>query len=422
MSLEPSTFVGLIIPVPLVTPTGGGWVEGPLPIPLPPHRGTRSGTAEQTDRNARLTLISETAGEVLYPSAGPRRRLHRVLGGPHPPEGPWPVAAEYLSSMFVPDPAGFLILHFVLPGPPDLTSLAALVKRLTLHTEEMCAQLGLGSQFSFPSDVRVSHVTHAVWEDPLPVLLPDSPWPVEDQWMHYLVAADTPEHRLPDTDKLSLMANRVRLSRDWTALVMRDGMAMLALTPLSESSFHKHARVHARSVYLDAFLLGLIQRDAAQALDRKAAHAMATAGSISAATPEQLERSLLAFRSRLWSGHVADRGGNVDDITRAVQAQFRLPELVAKLTTDLGEIARYMQARSTNRREQATWLVGLVTAVFVVPSLVFSAAAVLAQPSVTAFLSCVLISVALLLGMWMVWRRFGSRWTLPPEEPEDSPV
>lgn len=410
MAIEPSTFIGTLIPARQLTQFDGSWADGPLPIPLPTQRGARSGDASRTDRSARLTLISETAGEVLYPNAGPRRRVHRTFDQAMTNGEPAPIAIEFCSSMFVPDQAaGFLILHFELPGAPDLTAVSALIRQVSAKAGDTLGLVGIGDQVEVTG--RVAHIAHVVWQDPLPPLLPGSDWPVEDQWMHYLVAADTPEHRLPDEEKSSLQSGRIRLSRDWTALVMRDGMAMLATTPLTQTSFHEHARVHARSVYLDAFLLGLIQRDAAQALDREAAHAMAHVADISPTTPENLEESLLSFRSRLWVGHVADRGGNVEEITRAVQAQYRLPELVAKITTDLGEIARFMQARATRQREQIAWILGLVTAVFVIPSLVFSGAEVLTDPSLEAFLACVAISLVLLLAVWGAWRRYGSRWT-----------
>jgi hypothetical protein len=266
----------------------------------------------------------------------------------------------------------------------------------------------MGGQFE-PTG-RVTHVAHLVWQEPLERLLPDEDWSVEQQWMYYLIAADTPQDRVPDTDKDSLRATRLRLSRDWTGLVMRDGMALLATTPLASAPFHASARVYARSVYLDAFLLGLIQRDAARELDRRAARAMAEPAGITAALPAELEQTLLSFRSRLWGAHITDRGGTVDEIVQAVQTQYRLPGLVAKLTGDLSDIARFMSAREARRREQVSWMIGLVTAVFVVPSLVFSAAAVLAPPSPQVFGACVAISAAALGLLWLGWRRLGSRW------------
>jgi hypothetical protein len=42
--------------------------------------------------------------------------------------------------------------------------------------------------------------------------------------------------------------------------------------------------------------------------------------------------------------------------------------------------------------------------------LVFSAAAVLAEPSLTVFVVCVLVSAVLLVILGLGWRRYGARW------------
>jgi hypothetical protein len=403
-------FVGVIVPLVGANPDDS-WHSGPLALPIPVNEGTRAGSAKVTDVAARRDMFTDIAAASLYPSNG-IARAHRVESlEPLCQNLPAPVAAELVPSVrFMEEPgAAFLLLHFLVLGDQPLVDLSSIVRGCSRLRVEWLGGLGLGAT-PRPAG-RVIHLAHLTWDSPLPALDVVPGWDRTEEWLYYLAAASTPAQIVPDGHKQSLLSERLRLSADWSGLVLRDGLA-LAATSTRDVQFHLSARVYARSIYLDALLLALIQKLAAQELNRKVAAEMETPNDLTASGAERLEEEFLRFRSLLWGSHPADRGGTIDEIVRRAHDQHRLPALVEKLTSDLQDISRFIQSRVTRRREQRGFLIAVISAVFLVPSLVFTMASMLAAPSVAAFAWCSAITVVAWIGIAGgigIWRQMSKR-------------
>lgn len=395
-------------------PAAGGWSPGPLPIPLTlAPRWPQQGAAVVTDREARSTHFAARVHSHLYGhesrSSVVSRRCHRmvaddavnidgslveaweVLVGPdgdctavaHVQLGQDPVRA--LASLTMPGRPGFDHLATTLPAPVGL--------------------LGTRPQV-------VSHLRWTGAELPDPALPPFADqalatWPAFRRWQWFLATGLSPETVLPDIEGPDVLAGTVWLSRDWRALVLRDGIGFVALTP-SESSaaasggFHESAREYVRSIYVDVLLLGRMQV--------AAAHRFADAVSdvhvdtISAESLATLEGELIGLRTGIWWEHITRRGGQVNDVLAAFHRQHRLPELYAKIVADLEDVGRFVRmkqaaaeqaaheaaehARRAGEQQQAELAqsITLVSFVLFPLSLVFGGLALWADPSPMLFL------------------------------------
>jgi hypothetical protein len=196
----------------------------------------------------------------------------------------------------------------------------------------------------------------------------------------------------------------LELSADWGALVLRDGVAFLSWTTTEASPFHGSARVYVQSVYLDAFLLSLLQLDEATRLADGIA--MVMSAEPDAADAVRVEEALLRFRSRVWWTHVGYRESLVNELLRQAQEQQRTPSLVSQMTSELEDVARFLEARQLRTRESFARALTFLSAFLVVPALVYSAASTWADPSAALFGWSTAVALALGLVAWLGLRSY----------------
>lgn len=373
-------------------PTKGGWQPGPMPWPVPPMAGPRPGSATTTDAPARQTMVGERGGRLLYDE---HCRSHVQFENAGTLLGLPLVAAELLreEARDATTPA-LLILHFESDTQDPFVSVRSQVKKcgavLTLGDSaarrEILAYLSL-SGASFGHE-RVRSVVHLTWDnvETIKRSTPKRPkeWGAQRRALYYLASATldsdaVPDHRNPDANGMPEY-----LSEDWSCLVLRDGIAFQY--PLSDgphSSFLPTSQMLSRSVYLDAYLLALLQLRGASKFADLVGQAMN--GTPTAATALRLEREFLRFRSSMWWTHVGDRETRFNTILRQAQTQHRLPELINQTTEDMAGVARFVEADGRRRRETITWLIAVVSALLLVPSTVFTVGAAWSDPGKDLF-------------------------------------
>lgn len=289
------------------------------------------------------------------------------------------------------------------------------------------------------ADARPRVLSHLLWEgDKLPepyesadIINALAPWSVVERWQWFLASGLSPDDVLPDPEDPGLLAGKVWLSHDWRALVLRDGIAYVALTPHSparegDGSFHDVARVYVRSIYLDVLLLGIMQLDAVHGYVEAIAAVHVEDDPIAIAkTIEELEAGLLRLRTGLWWRDVTRRGGPMSAILNAFQRQHHLPDLYTQIVQDLTDMSRYVQARrasveeaerqakeenkeieerarqrAEDRQQQTERAVALISFVLLPVSIIFGATSAWAGPSPTLFwvsfgLSVIIVAVML---------------------------
>lgn len=409
-------FAAIIMRVDLLAwPDAGGWAGGPLPLAIPPSpRNPRQGPAEFTDARARESMIGARGSALLY---GQGARCHREVTD-RSPSLPECIAVELLRF-----DAGqghgdcLLVLHCEATVDDPIAWTSTLISRAKGLTQGDLATLGVDA--GVRADARARLVVHAIASDDpsLTDWYPTSPdlWTDESAALFYLASGTTPESFPLSADRAPTPAPWP-LSADWSCMVLRDGVAFVARTTTASSAFHATARVHVATVYVDAFLLSLIQLHAATSLADRVARVMADDPKADDAF--DLEDALMRFRSRVWWSHLGDRETRVNEILRRAQEQQRTGDLVEEITAELVDIARLVAARQARGRERVTWVIAIASAFFLVPSLVFTAAATISDPTAGLFwvslaVSVVLAGVALLaLRLWMSPPGRARGWTL----------
>jgi hypothetical protein len=352
-------------------PPGFGWVQGPLPLPM---------SGGVTDRERRMTYFEPRVADSLYGTASRPARRHRILP-PAPASQDRPVieAVELLDLPPVLGAAagkGIAVFHIRLSDDPlgDLPRL----KDLAQMGDEYGRLLPDGVRPARPA-LRAWTLAHVTFDDGVaPEVMPQAyaGWGARDQWL-WLLASATPFSRFPpDPEDDGLFTGRVRFSADWQALVLRDGAAFLATSPDTgdDTGFHSTAAVLARTVYLDAFLLGRLQVLGVNSL------ANSLAGLRAADTQARrllaLEGRQIELRRALWSSHITVHGkGN--ELLECFQRQHRLPELLAQAGTALTDAARFVE---TSHARRITLAVGLLSTVGLPFAVSYAAGALWGEP------------------------------------------
>ena len=409
-------------------PAAAGWQAGPLPVPVPSFSGAGPDHRVVADRRARESHFSPRVQDALYGSTspgGPAVRWHREI---EPTPGPHGVIAEGLEVLIAPTGA-LLVVHVRLATDP-VAELSALTAPAGAGRDWL-AQL-IGPVVELGGD-RGRSVTHLAWEGAAPSALPpglaerlptgmDDTHTQLDWWAWYLAAGVTPQAFVPDVEGADWTTGRIRLSRDWSALALRDGISFVGRTPRDRTSpdFHASARVYARTLHLDVLLLGSLQRAALR--DVADSVAKLDIEELDAEALEMLERDLLRFRTGLWWNDVGQRGQQTSAVLVAFQLQHRLPELYEQLVQDLTDLSRYWKAREAadqeaarhaeerlraaeDRREQrAVGAISVVSFILLPLTVVYSGAAVIAEPSGSLFLWSTVAGAGLcLLALAFAW-------------------
>ncbi|MEW2526475.1 hypothetical protein [Streptomyces sp. NPDC047071] len=178
-----------------------------------------------------------------------------------------------------------------------------------------------------------------------------------DRWLWSLASRST-ETDFPMAPERfpAVEAEAVRISADWSALVLRHGTAFLGhRTDTGANDFYGFAALHARTVYLDALLLGTIQRDHIDALTDDLSAVFEGPGL--ARRVGDLEQHIAHFRSTYWRQHLTAHGP-ANELLLAYQAQYRLSERFAEI---LGEAADYSRLVQTQESQQIAGALGVLT-------------------------------------------------------------
>ncbi len=402
-------------------PENEGWRYGPLPIPL---SGVNGGPRQVTDAKTRASYFAPRVHTALYgldSENGFTGRWHQEFQSPRDRHDSAIEAFELLKYA-----NRYLLIAHMQLGPNPVDSLATLAAAAGEGREWVVSNAPNRLQFKEGRPYLLSHLYWMGFPIPEPPISEDaerafSTWATVQRWQWLLASANS-DSVLPDTEAPQLMDGLVWLSSDWRALVLRQGVAYVALTPHTEgaASFHRLARVYVRSIHLDALLLGLLQTRALHELAD--ATAVIGRGDVTASEVARLEGELLGIRARLWWQDIAHRARQTSDILRAFQSQHELPMLYAKIVQDLTDASRYLSAqealkaeisqaadlarrevqeiarREDERRQQEfQQLLTLVSFVLLPMSIIFSGMALWSNPSQRLGIVSVLISIFFIL-------------------------
>ncbi|WP_239376836.1 hypothetical protein [Frankia sp. Cj5] len=329
------------------------WAEGPVPLG---HRDI-----EATDA-ARRTYFSPPCTRVLYGDGTRPSRWHRlasvqIAGG-----------EIFAVELVIPDLAGrsdtaFAIFHInshqgqlrdllrSLAGRRGTSSLvpdleAALQPWALLFAGRPYTVAFLSStEQQLPRPLGARHVRS---------------WSRAEQWLWLLASRTSPDDYPPDPDHADqLLGGTVVLSGDWRGLVTRDGAAFVGLRRDrgDRDPFLGYAQLYAHTTYLDAILLGMIQRSHIEAMVDEAARAF-DADDMPRHLPK-LEEQAARFRSIYWLRD-ASAHGSANDILTAYQSQHRLPERFDAVLAEIADLNRIVQTQEGQRVAAA---LGLLTVV-----------------------------------------------------------
>lgn len=122
-----------------------------------------------------------------------------------------------------------------------------------------------------------------------------------------------------------------------------------------DGDFYEFGALHSRTVYLDALLLGSLQRDHIDELTDELSEIFD--GARLARRVATLERNIAGFRSTYWRQHLTAHGP-ANELLLAFQNQHRLP---ARFTEILAEAADYSRLVQTQESQQISGALGLLT-------------------------------------------------------------
>lgn len=333
---------------------GDGWNEGPLPIPIP-------GTADLvTDAQTRSTYYDRRAAQALYGTGTDARREHRFENTPVREEGPLRVCAvERLRVQSLGDD-WFCIVHVVGSDADAGRVISAweTLSRWKRSEERKTAVEELLRNITQDPKLEIASAD----ADPYHVALL-SEAPAEDggrdidHWL--LAAAIASESAVPDlsrSEKERLLNQKIEISADWSALVLRDGAALVA-HPRPDSEFvRRFGPVYFQSIYVDAFVLGRLQQHGLKSLTDDLADLRDPSRH-----PQRVERlgaRMNHFRNELWWQHLTEHGV-ANELLVALHRQHRIPELLEQVRSELGD---YMEQASL----RASRALNLLAALFAV--------------------------------------------------------
>ncbi|WP_173915121.1 hypothetical protein [Streptomyces barkulensis] len=354
--------LAVVLPVRLLRePDGPEWAEGPFPFELGERR---------TDAATRTTYFAPASARVLYGTRERPCRWHRPAAAEH--EGLRLDGLELLRTATVRGPACALaVLHFTVTRPL-LPVLRAIGHRTPADPDPLTGPLEPGHLLGETAEVRDTTGTFAIARPytvafltpgpgHTPALRPNPQTPVPpgaDRWLWQLASRSVPaDYPLAPETAAEELSRAVRISADWSALVLRHGTAFLGHRPdPGGGDFYAFAALHARTVYLDALLLGSLQRDHIDELTDELS-AVFDDGSGLASRVAALERNIARFRSTYWRQHLTAHGP-ANGLLLAFQNQHRLPE---RFTEILAEAADYSRLVQTQESQQISGALGVLT-------------------------------------------------------------
>ncbi|MCM2577563.1 hypothetical protein [Streptomyces meridianus] len=336
------------------------WDEGPFPFEL----GSR-----RTDAATRATYFAPASARVLYGMPGRPCRWHRAVTVDH--DGLRLHGLELLRTATSRNPRHALaVLHFTATRPL-LPLLRAVGHRPAAGPDPLTgpfapelllgdvAEVRTGSDpFALGRPYTIAFLTPDVGHTPALRPAPDAELPTSaDRWLWQLASRSTPaDYPLAPETAAEQLGRTVRISADWSALVLRHGAAFLGhRADTGEGDFFDFGALHARTVYLDALLLGSLQRDHIDELTEELSGVFD--GSRLAARVAGLERNIALFRSTYWRQHLTAHGP-ANELLLAFQSQHRLPVRFGEI---LAEAADYSRLVQTQESQQISGALGVLT-------------------------------------------------------------
>ncbi|MGW4793153.1 hypothetical protein ACWEPC_12165 [Nonomuraea sp. NPDC004297] len=334
-------------------PATPAWVSGPLVLG---HRQVRS-TAE-----ARGEYFSAKAARVLYGDTERVSRWHdparQIIGDVEI------TGVELLRATDRPDACGLVAIHLQPQDGTPIDLLRSLAGRRDAPPAGLDPQKLVDGQASIEPGSRpftICFVTAA--KQGLPRLYRQARywrWPSAQQWLWALASRTNVADYPPDPKNLEPAdADVIRLSSDWHAVVLRDGMAVVGTRPDRghDDSFFGYAALYLRSIYLDAILLGILQRQGLVRLEGRMAVALDTS---LPSTMAELEHEVSTFRHRLWAQHLTPHGAP-NRLLSAYQGQHALRERFEHILTEISDFNRLARDNENRRVNGAVTVFTLVT-------------------------------------------------------------
>lgn len=349
----------VVLPVRLLrTPS---WPEGPFPFEL----GSR-----RTDAETRSTYFAPASARALYGAPGRPRRWYLPLDTKH--DGLHLLGMELLRAATVRNPEHALaVMHFTVERPllPVLRALAG--RRPNSADEPLTGPFAPAGLLAGIADVRNPSAPFAIARPySIAFMAPTAQHTAAlrsglegelpataDRWLWQLASRSTPQDfPLPPETATEQLKDVLRISADWSALVLRQGAAFLGhRTDTGTGDFFEFGALHSRTVYLDALLLGALQRDHIDELTDELSEVFTTARL--ARRVATLERNIAVFRSTYWRQHLTAHGA-ANDLLLAFQNQHRLP---ARFQEILAEAADYSRLVQTQESQQISGALGVLT-------------------------------------------------------------
>ncbi|MFF1675942.1 hypothetical protein ACFVYG_07910 [Streptomyces sp. NPDC058256] len=370
------------------------WSEGPFPFEL----GSR-----RTDAETRSTYFAPASARALYGAPGRPRRWYLPLDTKH--DGLHLLGMELLRAATARSPERALaVLHFSVERPllPVLRALAG--RRPTSAEEPLTGPFAPAGLLAGIADVRdpsapfaiarpysVTFMAPTAQHAPALRSCLEGELPATaDRWLWQLASRSTPEDfPLPPETANEQLRDVSRISADWSALVLRQGAAFLGhRADTGTGDFFEFGALHSRTVYLDALLLGALQRDHIDELTDELSEVFTS--SRLARRVATLERNIAVFRSTYWRQHLTAHGA-ANDLLLAFQNQHRLP---ARFHEILAEAADYSRLVQTQESQQISGALGVLTILGLPLGTALGILQVIDDHSVTHLLIAIGLSVA----------------------------
>ncbi|WP_030981335.1 hypothetical protein [Streptomyces sp. NRRL S-1813] len=363
MTVELSSLTGvrqaITVVLPVQLPDLPSWAEGPLPFEL----GSR-----RTDTLTRQTYFTPAAARVLYGTPERPCRWHRLADISH--------GALHLHGMELMRTVtarqrrhALAVLHFTVQGPALLETLRAIGHRHTADADPLDGPLApavllagaaeprtVESPFAIARPYTIAFLTPGA--EHTDALRDDGRLPgTADRWLWHLASRSTDADFPAAPENLpSQTEHTVRISADWSALVLRHGAAFLGHRPdRGDGDFYDFAALHHRTIYLDALLLGTVQRDHIDELTDSLSGVFE--GPKLGSRVAVLERHIAGFRSTYWRQHLTAHGP-ANELLLAYQAQYRLPTRFAEILSEAADYARLVQTQDS---QQIAGALGVLT-------------------------------------------------------------
>ena len=179
--------------------------------------------------------------------------------------------------------------------------------------------------------------------------------------------------------------------------VLARGTAFVGLTPASDT-YHDTGRVLARSVYLDAVLLALLQQEIVNDLTTRVPDLLVRDSRLQDRL--ELQRQLIHYRAGVWSQTVSE-SQHMNNVLTTLQRQIDLAAKQAELVTDIADLAQISQ-QEANRR------ITVLLNVLIALSAGAAVAALIYDPGGPAVVAGVVASL-IIGGLLVAWGRYAER-------------